>query len=194
MTEPGAYREGEPEYNWGPEEPSGTPPHGSAHPPTQAYGVPRDPTQVHGGPLAHQAAYQPTVGAGVPVPAQGAGPAPAPGGQPLVTIGDITVLPDAVVTPAGTMPLRGAVWNAVDLSRTENRTPVYAIVLAVLFVAACGLGLLFLLLNEKRTTGFVQVTVTGGGLHHAAMIPAKGPETFTEVMGRITYARSLSAL
>ncbi|MBM9619794.1 hypothetical protein [Streptomyces zhihengii] len=188
MTEPRAPREEEPEYDWGPDEPAAAP----AHPPTQAYGVPHDPTRAEGESLARQAAYQPTVGAGVPLPAQGAG-APAAGAQPLITIGDITVLADSVVTPAGTMPLRGAVWNAVDHSRTEKKTPVYAIVLAVLFVAACGLGLLFLLLSEKRTTGFIQVTVTGGGHHHTTAVPAKGPETWTEVMGQVTYARSISA-
>ncbi|QNP64877.1 hypothetical protein [Streptomyces genisteinicus] len=205
MTQPGAPREGEPEYDWSPEEPAGTPPRGAAHPPTRAYGVPHEPTRADGVPLgdgagdgdthraARQAAYQPTVGAGVPVPGHQGGAAPLPGAQPLVTIGDITVLPDAVVTPAGTMPLRGAVWNAVDMTRTEDRTPVYAIVLAVLFVAACGLGLLFLLLKEKRTTGFVQATVSGAGIHHTAAIPATGPGTYTEVMAQIAYARSISA-
>lgn len=189
MTEPRAPREEEPEYDWGPEEPAASP----AHPPTQPYGVPHDPTRADGEPLARQAAYQPTMAAGVPLPAQGDGRAPA-AGQPLVTIGDITVLADSVLTPAGTIPLRGAVWNAVDHTRTEKKTPVYAIVLAVLFVAACGLGLLFLLIDERRTTGFVQVTVTGGGRTHTASIPAKGPETWTEVTGQVAYARSVSAV
>ncbi|MER5885531.1 hypothetical protein ABT160_17005 [Streptomyces sp. NPDC001941] len=146
---------------------------------------------------------QPTQGAGYgyPGPAGGygyPGPAypPVPGGMPgapLVAIGDITVLQDSIMTPAGALPLKGAVWNATDMSRTEEKMPTVAIVLAVVFFVFCFLGLLFLLMKEKVTTGFVQVTVTSGGRHHATMIPATSPQTFAMVMGQINYARSLSA-
>ncbi|MBC9717178.1 hypothetical protein H9Y04_32080 [Streptomyces sp. TRM66268-LWL] len=139
----------------------------------------------------------PTPGYGYPAPGSGGAPTPGPiqpagGGAPLMSIGDITVTGDSIITPAGTLPLRGAVWTATDMSRTEEKIPTHAIVLAVVFFVFCLLGLLFLLMKEKTTTGFVQVTVTSGGRHHSTMIPAAGPETFPWVMGQINYARSLS--
>ncbi|MGW7358039.1 hypothetical protein ACWGI0_15765 [Streptomyces sp. NPDC054802] len=179
MTTPNPYQDGEPEYEWGPTQPPGTPAYGypAAAP---GYGYPHDQTP----------AYAQTQPAGVPVPV----PPMTMGGQPLVAIGDIMVLQDSIVTPAGTLPLKSAVWNATDLSRTEEKIPVYAIVLACLFAGLCGLGLLFLLIKEPQTTGFVQATVTSDGKHHSTMIPAHRPETFQMVMGQINYARSLSSM
>ncbi|MEU4080327.1 hypothetical protein DEJ45_13770 [Streptomyces venezuelae] len=174
MSEPNPYRSDE--YEWGPGQQPGTP----GQP---AYGYP------------HTPAYQPTLPAGVPVPPQHA-PVPVPGpagtGAPLLSLGDITVVGDQIMTPAGPMPLKGAVWNAMDMSRTEEKMPTVAIVLAVIFFIFCLLGLLFLLMKEKTTTGFIQVTVTSGGKHHSTMIPARGPDTINWVMGQLNYARSLS--
>jgi hypothetical protein len=137
------------------------------------------PTQPPGGP-----------GYGYPqaplVPAAGAG-------APLLSLGDITVLQDSIVTPAGTLPLKGAVWSVTDMSRTEEKIPTVGIVLAVVFAVVCLLGLFFLLMKEKTTTGYIQVTVTSGGRFHSTMIPASGPDTVHWVMGQINYARSLSA-
>ena len=42
------------------------------------------------------------------------------------------------------------------MSRTEEKIPAHAIVLAVIFFIFCLLGLLFLLMKEKTTTGFVR--------------------------------------
>ncbi|MGR8008765.1 hypothetical protein [Streptomyces hypolithicus] len=146
--------------------------------PAQGYGYP------HGG-------YGYPYGAPVPY----AGPPPGGvGGAPLMHIGDITVTGDSVITPSGTMPLRGAIWTATDMSRTDEKIPTVAIVLAVVFSVACLLGLLFLLMKEKVTTGYIQITVTSGGRHHSTMIPAIGPQTFPMVMGQINYLRSLSSM
>ncbi|WP_328397286.1 hypothetical protein OHS70_14020 [Streptomyces sp. NBC_00390] len=184
MTEPNPYKDGEPEYEWGPTQPPGS---------TPAYGYP-DPTQGYGYP-GQGPGYSQTMPAGVPLPYPGPAGPPAPmGAAPLVTIGDITVLGDSIVTPAGTLPLRGAVWNATDMSRTEEKIPTVGIVLAIVFAVLCLVGLLFLLMKEKVTTGFIQVTVTSGGKHHSTMVPANRPETFQMVMGQINYARSLSSM
>ncbi|MER6994496.1 hypothetical protein [Streptomyces sp. NPDC000410] len=113
-------------------------------------------------------------------------------GAPLLSIGDITVFQDSIITPAGTLPLKGAVWSATDMSRTDERIPNVGIVLAVVFAVVCLLGLFFLMMKEKVTTGFIQVTVTSGGRYHSTMIPATGPDTIHWVMGQINYARSLS--
>ncbi|MEW1548092.1 hypothetical protein [Streptomyces tsukubensis] len=176
---------GEPEYQWGPDTPPGTPAYGY---PAPGYGYP--------GPFG----YDPTQ-PGMPVPA---GPTAGGGmvaagmagaGMPLVSIGDITVLHDTVVTPSGTMPLRGSVWNVTDMSRTEEKIPSYAIALAVvLSLFTCLLSLFLLLIKEKKTTGYIQATVTGGGLHHATVVPAYNAHTFQHIMSQVNYARSISAI
>jgi hypothetical protein len=130
-----------------------------------------------------QQPYPPGSAAGFP------GQAP---GAPLLTIGDIVIVDQSIVTPAGTFPLKGALWTATDMSHTEERIPPAAIVLAIVFVLACLLGLLFLLMKERTTVGYIQVTVSSGGRHHVTMIPAAGPQTFPWVMGQVNYARALS--
>ncbi|MDV5147899.1 hypothetical protein R1T08_27945 [Streptomyces sp. SBC-4] len=175
MSEPNPYADGE--YQWGP----------GQGPVTPAYGYPQD-APPWAGPGPYQApAYQPTLPGGVAVP-----PQYPTGGAPSFAIGDITVVGDQILTPSGPMPLRGAVWNAMDLSRNEEKISTVGIVLACLFVAACGLGLLFLLIKEKVTTGFVQITVNSGGKHHSTMIPAMHPDTIHWAMAQVNYARSLS--
>ncbi|MET7680193.1 hypothetical protein [Streptomyces sp. NPDC005423] len=168
MSEPNPYQSGA--YEWGPQQP-----------PAQAPGVPG-----YGYPAPAQ---PPSYG----YPQQPGAPAPM-GGAPLMSIGDITVMGDQIVTPAGTLPLRGSVWNATDMSHTEEKIPTHAVVLAIVFFLFCLLGLFFLLMKEKKTTGYIQVTVTSAGRHHSTMIPALGPHTFPAVMGQINYARSLSAM
>ncbi|MFF2403230.1 hypothetical protein [Streptomyces goshikiensis] len=150
-------------------------------------------------PYPQPPAHQPTVGgAGLPIPQQppapGYAPGPGPGAVPGqgLSIGDISIAGDQIITPSGTMPLRGAMWNATDLSRTEEKMPAHAIVLAIIFFLFCLLGLLFLLMKEKRTTGYIQVTVHSGGRHHSTMIPATDPNSYAWVMHQVNYARSLS--
>ncbi|MFJ5289829.1 hypothetical protein [Streptomyces sp. NPDC088348] len=176
MSEQNPYASPEGGYEWGPARPPGPPPPGYGYPgAAPGYGYPApDPGYGH--------------------PPQQPGFAVQAGGEPLVSIGDITVVQDGIITPAGTLPLRGAVWNATDMSHTEERIPPVAVVLAIVFALLCLVGLFFLLMKEKKTTGFIQVTVTSGGRHHATMVPATGPQTFPHVMGRLNYARSLSAM
>ncbi|MEU6982895.1 hypothetical protein ABZ946_05675 [Streptomyces sp. NPDC046324] len=178
MSEPNPYADGE--YKWGPDQP-GVPGYGYPQG-TPGYGYP----QAASGP-----SYEPTM-PGLPVPPQYPPVSQGGGGAPLLSIGDITVVGDQIITPAGAMPLKGAVWNAMDMSRTEEKMPTVAIVLAVIFFIFCLLGLLFLLMKEKQTTGFIQVSVTSGGRHHSTMIPATGPDTFHWVMNQVNFARSLS--
>ncbi|UFS94263.1 hypothetical protein [Nocardia huaxiensis] len=119
--------------------------------------------------------------------------APAPGGF-LVAIGDIAVTDTSVITPSGTFPLRGSIWTATDMSHTTERMPPYAVVLAIIFSLACGLGLLFLLIKEQVIAGYIQVTVASEGRFHSAMIPVQNQHTFPMVMHQVNYARSLSAM
>ncbi|MFB7912404.1 hypothetical protein [Streptomyces sp. NPDC056061] len=181
-----AYKWGPPQQPGGPTAGPGTPGQGAAGAGAPGYGYPQP------GP-AHD--YPP--GAMAPSSAPGHGHPQQPGmppiGAPMLTLGDITVMNDQIVTPVGPMPLKGAVWTATDLSHTEERIPTVAIVLAIVFALLCLVGLLFLLMKEKRTTGFIQVSVTSGGRHHSTMIPANGPETFPWVMAQLNSARAMSA-
>jgi hypothetical protein len=70
--------------------------------------------------------------------------------------------------------------------------PTVAIVLAIIFFIFCLLGLFFLLMKEKVTTGHVQVTVNSGGRFHSTMIPVSSPQAVADIMGRVNYARSVS--
>ncbi|MFE4332999.1 hypothetical protein ACFRQM_27335 [Streptomyces sp. NPDC056831] len=199
MSDPNPYADDS--YKWGPPQQPGNPPtvadgqgHGLPGSGTPAYGYPQQlpesaaqPGPGYGYP--QDQAAQPTMpGYGFP---QQPGALPG-GGVPMLTFGDITVMNDQIVTPAGTMPLKGAVWTATDLSRTEEKIPTVAIVLAIVFALLCLVGLLFLLMKEKKTTGFIQVSVTSGGRHHQTMIPAMGPETFPMVMAQLNTARAMS--
>ncbi|MFE0461943.1 hypothetical protein ACFW1A_22115 [Kitasatospora sp. NPDC058965] len=153
--------------------------------PPQDYGYPQQqpaPPQDYGYP------QQPPSQAGYGYPA--APPAP-PAGQPLVTIGDIAVTSTGIVTPAGQIPLQGTVWTATDMSRTEERIAPAGIVLAIIFFLFCLVGLLFLLMKEKRTVGHVQITVSGGGRYHTTSIPVSSPQQVMDLMNRVNYARSL---
>ncbi|WP_329456041.1 hypothetical protein [Streptomyces sp. NBC_01497] len=215
MSEPNPYAKDGPEDIGGPGGPgtaagpfgTGVPGPGGA--PAPAWGPPSGQAPGYGYPAPAEApgyGYPPALpsqspGYGYPGAPDGPGatsgelqgPTALAGGSPLVSIGDITVLnTGSIVTPSGTLPLRGAVWNATDLSRTEEKIPTHAIVLAIVFFVFCFLGLLFLLMKEKTTTGFIQVTVTSGGTHHSTMVPATNPMTFQHVMGQIGYARSIS--
>lgn len=177
--------------------------HGDHHtnPGQPGYGYPAQPGYGYPGPAQpgygypQPPAYQPTIaGAGLPAPIPAPMPAGPPGGYPGVglSLGDISIAGDQIITPSGTMPLRGAVWNATDFSRTEEKIPAHAIVLAVIFFLFCLLGLLFLLMKERRTTGYIQITVNSAGRHHSTMIPAVDQSTYMWVMSQINQARALS--
>ncbi|WP_405489667.1 hypothetical protein [Streptomyces sp. NBC_00096] len=181
---------GGPEENkWG----SATPSYG--YPAQPAYGYPPQGPAQPGYGYPQPPAYQPTIaGAGIPAPGPAPMPAQAPSGYPAagLSLGDITIAGDQIITPSGPMPLRGAVWNATDFSRTEEKIPAHAIVLAVIFFLFCLLGLFFLLMKERRTTGYIQITVNSAGRHHSTMIPAVDPGTYMWVMSQVNQARALS--
>ncbi|MFF1920997.1 hypothetical protein ACFVW8_10550 [Streptomyces sp. NPDC058221] len=195
MSDPNPYADDS--YKWGPpQQPGGPPtvPDGQGYPgpgnPVYGYPQPLPESATGPGPGYGYPAGQPTM-PGYGYPGQ-QGPPPMGGGGPVLSFGDITVMGDSIVTPSGTMPLKGAVWTATDMSRTEEKIPTVAIVLAILFALLCLVGLLFLLMKEKKTTGFIQVTVTSAGRHHSTMIPALRPDTFLMVMAQLNTARSLS--
>ena len=122
-------------------------------------------------------------------------PAPAPGAdQPLASIGEIGVSQTSVWLPTGRHPIRGTTWLVTDMSRQEEKISTVGIVLAIVgMFLVCLFSLLFLLLKDKRTTGYIQVTVQGEGFHHATMIPASSAATFGQVTSQVNWARGLAA-
>lgn len=114
-------------------------------------------------------------------------------GPVLITIGDIAVTPDEVLTPRGRRPVGRVYWSLVDMSRTRQVIPTWAIVLAIVFALFCLLGLLFLLAKEDRIEGWVQVSVQGPNLYHAVNLPVVVPQDVARYHDMVNYARSVSA-
>ena len=113
--------------------------------------------------------------------------------QLLTTIGDIGVSPSWIVTPNGSAPIAGSVWIANDQSRQTERIPPYAIVLAIIFAFACLLGLFFLLIKERTTTGYVEVSVRSGTLYHVTQVPVTDHAQVAHIRQLVAYAQSLAA-
>ncbi|HEY7222219.1 MAG TPA: hypothetical protein VH561_01175 [Micromonosporaceae bacterium] len=109
----------------------------------------------------------------------------------VVAIGDITVTSDSVLVPQGRFPLTGTTWTIQDSTRVIKRSPRYAVTLAAIF-AVILVGLLFLLIKQRRYTGFVLVTVVGEGLYHSVRFPP-GPESTAHVASLVNRARVLAA-
>ena len=115
-----------------------------------------------------------------------------PSGPVLVEFGDVLVTADSVVTPAGTAPVGQVGFSFTDMSRTTQSIPAWAIVCAILFFVFCLLGLLFLLVKEERTQGWVQIVVQGPRLLHHVQLPVWSPQQVWELNARVNYARSIS--
>ncbi|HEY3870507.1 MAG TPA: hypothetical protein VGM10_19230 [Actinocrinis sp.] len=112
---------------------------------------------------------------------------------PLVTIGDIACTQTEVITPSGTCPIATTVWSFTDMSRTQRVMPTWAIVMTVIGVFFCLLGLLFLLVKEERTEGWVQIVVQGPGFLHQTQLPVSSVLQVQDYNARVAYARSLVA-
>jgi hypothetical protein len=111
----------------------------------------------------------------------------------VATVGDISISPHWVNTPSGLFPLRGTTWTVTDMSQRTERIAPAGIVLAILFIWACFLSLLFLLMKERSVSGYIQVTVQGNGGLHSTMIPATSEQTIWEVTQSVNRARSMAA-
>jgi hypothetical protein len=71
--------------------------------------------------------------------------------------------------------------------------PTWAIVMTVIGVFFCLLGLLFLLVKEERTEGWVQIVVQGPGFLHQTQLPVSSVLQVQDYNARVAYARSLVA-
>lgn len=111
----------------------------------------------------------------------------------LVSVGDIACTRDSILLPSGRRPLAGSQWTVNNNTVTTESIPVWAIIAAIVFVWFCLIGLLFLLVKSRRTTGYVQVAVHGPGFHHATYMQVTDVSQVAEVDRRVTYIRDLVA-
>lgn len=111
----------------------------------------------------------------------------------LFNIGDIGVSSTFIYSPNGNAPMRGSQWIVADLSRTEEKIPTWAIVMAIVFALACLLGLLFLLVKERTTTGYAEVRVHSGSLVHATQIPISDPSQVVQIRQLVLQAQNIAA-
>jgi hypothetical protein len=121
------------------------------------------------------------------VAAAAAGPAPE---VAVLTIGEIVVSPHWVVTPSGNAALAGSQWVVSDQTRSAKKHPVWTIVLAVLLFP---IGLLFLLITNEDTVGYVEVKVRGDGLAYTAQVPVRGPDAVQTIRRQVAQAESMAA-
>lgn len=114
----------------------------------------------------------------------------------VLSIGDISVSPNYVLTPNGSSPLAGSRWIVTDQSITTRSTPTWAVVLAILGILFFLLGLLFLFVKEDKTTGYVQVQVLkpDGTFLHSTQIPVFSPYQVVNIRNTVSQAQSLAML
>ncbi len=118
-----------------------------------------------------------------------------PDGPAIVEIGEIQVTSSTVHTPSGAFPLAGSEWMVNEQWFTEQRTPRWAIVLAIVgFCVVAFFSLLFLLIRETVHKGVVVVRVSNGPYRHEAHIPVSDPAQVQTVVHQINYVRSLAAI
>ncbi|WP_234359126.1 hypothetical protein [Plantactinospora sp. BC1] len=165
--------------------------------PGQSYPVPAQPHPVHAQP--HPVPAQPHPGGGQADGGQPGGAAawpPPAGSEPVVAqIGEIAVTPSTVRTPSGDLPLAGSQWHVADYWQSEQKTPTWAIVVAVVgFCVLTVFSLLFLLIKETVHRGTVQVTVTNGLRQYVARIPVSDQFQVQQIHQQVNYARSLAAI
>jgi hypothetical protein len=110
-----------------------------------------------------------------------------------LTIGDIAITSDKVITPNGIGTLADSQWIFSDLSRTESKIPPVAVILAIVFALLCLIGLLFLLMKETTTTGYAEVSVHSGNLYHKVQIPVKSKADVDRIRELVNKAQSLAA-
>jgi hypothetical protein len=116
-------------------------------------------------------------------------------GTVVALIGEIAVTPTTVRTPAGDIPLTNSTWQVSDFWQTEQKTPTWAIVMAIVgFCVLTVFSLLFLLVKRTTYRGTVQVTVTNGAYQYVARIPVTDEAQVRHIHQQVNYVRSLAAL
>lgn len=115
-------------------------------------------------------------------------PGPAP---TLVSIGNIHVTAEHVITPAGSWPLKDVNVTTVDQTHTTSHTPTWAVVMVIIFIWFFLLSLLFLLARETRTSGYIAVHIQAGTQSYTEQVPILSARQRGEVFNRVAFFQSL---
>src|SRR5438477_3671770 len=106
-----------------------------------------------------------------------------------VQVGDIAVTDTRIHTPLGSWPLLGTTWTMNNQTFVTESIPAWAIVCAIVFFIFCLLGLLFLLVKERRLHGAVQVGVQGPGLSYSTYIPVYNEMAVHQISRNVDWVR-----
>ncbi len=107
-----------------------------------------------------------------------------------VSLGQIACSDTQVHTPVGSYPLKGSIWTVTNQSYITESIPTYAIVLTILGVWFCLLGLLFLLIKERRLNGSVQVAVQGPGFSYSTYVPVYNEAAIYHINTSVDWVRA----
>ena len=91
--------------------------------------------------------------------------------------------------PVGSFALRGTTWTVSNQTIVTQGIQASAIVLAIVLFIFCLLGLLFLLVKERRVNGAVQVSVAGTGFSHSTYIPVYNEMAVFQVSRQVDWIR-----
>src|SRR5215216_6034155 len=120
---------------------------------------------------------------------------PPPEGPVIAQIGEIEVTSTAVRTPAGEFPLRGTTWQVAEQWLPEQKTPTWAILVAILTFCIVGpFSLLFLLVRHTVYRGVAQVTVNSWTHQYVARLTVTDQSQVQHIQQQVNYVRSLAAL
>lgn len=121
---------------------------------------------------------------------------PSGGGQ-TVMVGDIAFTPNGISSPQGRIPLEGAEIFLTNMTRSESKTPVWAIVVAIVGVWFFLISLLFLLVKETRIEGGYEIRVSSpNGQQLWCNVPVSGSNAgwiWNDLQQRAAAARNLIA-
>ena len=106
-----------------------------------------------------------------------------------VRLGDVSVSDTRVQTPYGAFPLARTTWMVTNQTYVTESIPAWAIVLAIIFFVFCLLGLLFLLVKERRLYGAMQVSIQGLGLSHSTYIPVNSEFQIIQINQNVDWIR-----
>jgi hypothetical protein len=114
-----------------------------------------------------------------------------PPNEPIrVQLGQISCTDTQVHTPIGSYPLAGTIWTVTNQTYVSESIPAYAIVLTIVFFLFCLLGLLFLLIKERRVNGSVQVSVQGPGFAYSTYIPVFNEMAIGQISTSVDWIRA----
>jgi hypothetical protein len=126
-------------------------------------------------------------------------------GNHLVSLGDVQVYERLIVTPLGRWPMRGAQFLLAQQPQVVRKTTTTGIVLAVVscvlalaFIWACGIGLVFLFglfflaMKEDRLVGLALVVVRSGPMHYQAQVHLQAPSQLPWLINQVNYCQGIA--